>query len=383
MDDTPILKRLRDELASQTFAQDISASQLNTACLIDELIATDTNLNLIQACDLLERACAAGDLYVVQSVCEYVDFFIYRSFALVLSLRSAHDDIALWLIEHEGVDLLAPISRPDQINVMLPPDSTFTRSALTKSSTYLFLNILDPTPATYILRDYSGFEHLDGKSYKGHFLLSDTARCIHTIIEKGIVDNTVYDDIFRSYIVYANRKFRDRHTEQDLTDAKICLQEAEFMLELHEARKDSLGYGDERLYKFLEDLIVPKCPDEIFEFLTKLAPDVLLKKLYESKWLQDDFDCIANHICDLKPAKEKRYNSNLLICLAMHNKLDEIKYLETWYGAFDNDAFDDAIAIASDLEFIEMAAYLLSLKSRILNDEIKTDSDDLLGQMLL
>ncbi len=360
MSDAPIVHALRSALSEQMKEQNSIQNSLQANKLVDNLITAEFPLDLIESCDLLERACAAGNLYVVQALCKYVDFFIYRSFALVLALRCGHTEVAKWLIQHEQVDLLAPIQRPIRMSVMLPPDTTFTRSALTKASTYLFLNPLDPTPSTYILRPFSGFEQLLEPSYRCSFRMKDAAKATHEIVGMGIVDNTVFDDIFRAYLVSAARKFRDKRDEEDLNDAQICLDEAAYMLKLHKEKNGEEGFGDERLYDILESIIVPGTSSEIYDFLAKDASDFLLAKLHEYTWLQDEDELIAPLISMLSPSSNTKHNGTLIYVMAKHNRLNELKALEAWKDSIDNHSYERAIEIASDLEHIEVATYLVS-----------------------
>ncbi len=386
MSDTPTPEFLREVLSKQMQAQNPNSIAPEAKELVDEIIEAHYPLDLIESCDLLERASAAGNLDVVKALCSYVDFFVYRSFALVLALRSGHSDVARWLIEHEGVDLLAPIQRPEQMSVMLPPDTTFTRSALTKSSTYLFLNPLDPTPSTYIFRPYTGFEQLMDRPYSCEFSMQKAAKSTHEIVEAGLVDDIVFIDLFRAYLVCAARKYRDRRSEKDMADGRICLTEAEFMLNLHRDMNGASGYGDERLYDILGSLIVPRCAPEIYEFIARIAPDVLLERLYELEWLQDEIDLIAPLVSILEPSDNSDHNAALLIMLAKNNCLEEIKILESWDRAFDDAAFEQALGCASDLEYVEMATYLLSRKTKQHKADTSDDAnveDDLLGLLLL
>ncbi len=361
MDETPILLQLRSALSEQMISHS-KESNSKAKSLLDTLIKDEIPLDLIESCDLLERACASGNLPVVMSLCDYVDFFVYRSFALVLALRSGHSDVARWLIEHEGVDLLAPIQRPAQMSVMLPPDTTFTRSALTKSSTYLFLNPLDPTPSSFILRPYTGFEQLLGSTYSTEFDMQKAAEAIHEIVGDGLVDATVFVDIFRAYVVCAARKFRDRRSIQDLQEGEICLKEASFMLRLHETQLDKSAFGDERLYDILASLIVPRCPEEIYFFMAYLAPEVFLAKLTELEWLQEEIESILPLVPILKPSSVPEHNATLLGILSKFNRIDEVKLLEDWSDCIDEQGWDRAIEFACEREYVEMSTYLLFCK---------------------
>ena len=384
MSDTPILNTLRTALTNQINECDSHVQDPQVCALVDELIADKYPLDLIEACDLLERACAAGNLYVVQRLCEYSDFFVYRSFALVLALRSGHVDVARWLIEHEKVDLLAPIQRPERMSVMLPPDTTFTRSALTKASTYLFLNPLDPTPSSYILRPYTGFEQLAEPRYVGDFSMEKAAQSIHEIVALGLVDNTVFDDLFRAYLVAAARKYRDRRSQEDLYDAQICLDEAAFMYNLYTSSESQNGYGDIRIENILESILVPKTAYEILYFVALNAPDIFLRTLSKQQWLQNDINTLVELTYVLKPSHDKSDNGCLLIALAKHNKLDELKFLESWHDNFDVHAYETALELASDLEFIEESTYLASYiqKTFYAQDAGENSSSDLSDLML-
>ncbi len=385
MSDTPILEALQSALSKQMKEHNLNEQDPRANELVDILIAENYPLNLIESCDLLERACAAGNLYVVQALCSYVDFFIYRSFALVLALRSGHVDVAQWLIEHENVNLLAPIQRPSRMSVMLPPDTTFTRSALTKASTYLFLNPLDPTPATYIFRPYTGHEQLLNPSYTAPFKIADAARATHAIVERGQFDNTVFDDIFRAYLVAAARKFRDRRDKAEIADAQICLSEAAYMLQLHRRMKGKDGYGDKRLYDILESIIVPGTASEIYSFIAQDSSETLLKKLTEYGWLQDEVEVIAPLVSSLTPSIHTEYNGVLLYVLAKHNRIDEIKLLEPWQGHIDEKSYEKAIEIASELEHIELATYLVSYMQELKSGKSSEgmESSGLLDDLML
>ncbi len=259
------------------------------------------------------------------------------------------------------------------MSVMLPPDTTFTRSALTKASTYLFLNPLDPTPSTYIFRPYTGYEQLLGSSYSYPFSMYEAARATHAIVERGLFDNTVFDDIFRAYLVAGARKFRDRRDLTELHDAQICLDEATYMLTLHRVKNGENGYGDNRLYDILENIIVPGTPAEILSFIAKDASDIFLKKLSESKWLQEKIDVIAPLASSLSPSECPEHNGVLLCVLAKYNRLNEIKMIESWQGFIDDDSYERAIEIASESEHIELATYLVSLMQKVQSEEASVD----------
>ncbi len=383
MTDTPTLNLLREALDEQ-MADPSSVTSLKVDELLERLIDEKYPVNLIESCDLLERACAAGDLDAVQKLCSACDFYVYRSFALVLALRSGHSHVAKWLIEHEGVDLLAPIKRPEQMSVMLPPDTSFTRSALTRASTYLFLNPLDPTPATYIFRPYTGFEQLIEPAYETFFSMQKAADAVREILVAGLVDNVVYDDIFRAYVICAARKFRDRRSEEDLEDGRICLREAHFMLELHKEHEGENGFGDDLLYDFIGALIVPRCPAEIYEFIAREAPHVLLAQLHELEWFQREVATIATLVEDLKPSETLEHNGTLLYVLAQANCLNEIKALDAWGEHLSDEAYEQAISVASDLEYVEMSTYLLSQKMKNRKEaQAESATDSLLDMLLL
>lgn len=337
----------------------------------------------VTSVDLLERAAAAGNLDAVKALYEIFPFFVYQTFALVLAMRCGHEDVARWLIDEKDVDLLANINKPTNVRMMLPPNTTFTRSGLTRLSTYLFLNPQDPTMSTYVFEPFSGYETLDGPDYEYPFDIEVTCDIVRRMSKDNLFDATVFDDLFRAIMMRGWRCLRHADSRDEAT-AEICFSLGWDMIQMHR----ELGYGDERMADLLGSFIVPRGPVEMIEFICEHAPYIFYEKLTELSWLQAEHETVSQMVDILVPGTDEQ-NELLLTIVAANNYLDKIKVMQAWDCDLTKSAYDAAIIAASDEGHPEVATYLLTSKQDSFgaatdnNDNESCDTDDLLSGLLL
>ena len=350
---------------------------------LDTIQAQVGEISPVTAVDLLERSCAAGDLVSVKRMYEIFPYFVYESFALVLAMRGGHEEVARWLVEEKRVDLLANIHRPQE-RVMLPHEGAFTRYGLTKTSTYLFLNPLDPTLSTYVFMPYSGLEQIEGAAYGAPYDIRAICDLVRSMAEDGLFDDTVFDDLFRASMMRA--WFALRHSDmQDTHVAKACMDLGLKMMEMHR----QLGYGDQRMVDLLGCLIVPRVSEDILYFIADNAPQVFLDQLEALDWMQQDSDMLSRMVGHLSPGTKKQ-NRLLLVAMAKEGYLDQVKAIQSWPEALDAEIYDQAIEAASENEQVEVATYLLTQKQRLYldlrdgrSDSVSCHYDEMLDDLLL
>lgn len=351
----------------ETVRQSLAASYGNEALRLIEEIAPDAgSLSPVDAVDLLERACAFGHLSCVHLLWQVVPDFAYASWALMLALRCAHEEVARFLLER-GVDLLGGVHQPRGVRALLPHEGTFTRFCLTRFSTTLFVNPLDPTVSTEVFEEFTQRRQLAGGPYSTEVNLDATCDLVARLADEGLFDATVFDDLLRATLVKAWHSLRHEATRDPHT-AEMCLNLGSKMLTLHRTR----GLGDARIEQILASLVVPKASPRILQFICEEAPDVFLERLSVLPWLYESPTLVRQMVPFLSPSDDEALNGTLLRLLARGGFMEDIGTLSAWDHTFTRQNLLAALDEASAAGHAEVAAWALSQ----LQSADAADSDD-------
>jgi len=351
--------------------QSLAASDGDEALhLIEEIAPNAESLSPVDAVDLLERACAFGDLPCVHLLWKVVPDFAYTSWALMLALRCAHEEVARFLLD-QGVDLLGGAHQPRGVRALLPHEGTFTRFCLTRLSTTLFVNPLDPTVSTEVFEEFAPRRQLAGGPYSKEVDLQATCDLVAQLAEEGLFDATVFDDLLRATLVKAWHSLRHEATRDSRT-AEMCLGLGSKMLALHRTR----GLGDARIEQILASLVVPKASPRVLQFICEEAPDVFLERLSVLPWLYESPTLVRQMVPFLSPSDDEALNGTLLRLLARGGFMEDIGALSSWDHTLTRQNLLAALDEASAAGHAEVAAWALS---KLQGTDAPGGSEDSLG----
>ena len=346
-----------DKLTAQAREAIGSGSEEQAVAALHALAPVYAQVPPVAAVDLLERACTLCGVKTVQAAYEAFPEFVYESWALALALRCANEPVARLLLDR-GVDLLDTVHQPTTFRALLPHEGTFTRFGLTRQSPTLFLNPMDPTVSSEVFEPFRGRanESLMSPAYTAPTDLAATCHLVAQLASEGCFDAVVFDDLLRAALVRAWHALR-HEGEHDEQTAETCLAFGTQMLEMYHMR----GQGDATVRLILGNLIVPKVHPRIVTFVCDEAPDVFLERLCALRWLQQDVELVASMTSHLSPSTEER-NGKLLLVLAEHGRMAELRLLEGWSDTFTRTNVDAAVEAAARAGQGEAAAWLLAHK---------------------
>lgn len=337
---------------------DSHQSEADIQFVLSLLSPISDQLPYTQAVDLLERSCVLARLETLQAVWNcFKGNFAYTGWALALALRCSKEDSARWLL-HQGVDLLGPPCHPPKIRALLPPEGTFTRFDLVRTSPTLFLNNLDPTVSTEIFENFGDHDQLAGSAYSIPVDIRHSCSLIAQLARESLFDTLVFNDIFRAALVKVWQLLRNQK-HPDVTAASACLNLARELMELHTKH----GMGDKNIELILANLIVPKADPKILSFVCDVCPQAFLGRALSLSWLKDDIELICSMVPHLALANHASVSatqaSKLLQLLASAGRMSEVQLLATWPQASERTTLMRAMLAAAQAGHGELSLWLL------------------------
>ena len=338
----------RDALDAHDAAASVEALQA--------LAPLSAEIDPVDSVDLLERACCYGMLPAVQAAYDALGPFVFDGWALALSMRCAHEDVARWMVAR-GVDMLGNVRTTLATRRWLPHEGRFTRFDYTRSAPTLLKNPMDPTVTSEVFNDFKGTEQLTGGPFLAEFDLAAACACAGRIAHDGVFEDTVYDDLFRAVTIRAWHALRHAASRDEET-AAICLELGRSLWSWHR----ELGYGDERIERIMGDLVVPRADPGIIAFVCESAPDVFLDRLATTSWLREEPKLVRAMVAHLAPGGPAG-NAALVELLAANGYMAELRQVGEWPGMLDATTVDHAMEVASAAGHAEVAAWLLSRRT--------------------
>jgi len=312
----------------------------------------------VDSVDLVERACCYGMLPAVEAAYEALGPFVFDAWALALSLRCAHEDVARWMLAR-GVDLLGNVRTTLATRRWLPHEGRFTRFDFTRSAPTLLKNPMDPTVASEVFNDFKGTEQLTGGPFLAEFDLEAACACVARIACEGVFEDTVYDDLFRAVTIRAWHALRHAGS-RDEDVAATCFDLGSQLWAWHRDR----GLGDERLDRIMGDLVVPRADEGVFAFVCENAPEVFLDRLVTTTWLAEEPELVRSMVAHLAPG-DAEGNGALVLLLAKNGYMAELRQVGRWPGMLDLATVDRAMGAASAAGHAEVVAWLLSRRAEL------------------